>query len=319
MWSSSVSRRPRRWLMSHKRSRRRLISSSGCIRTGRVSSAAEAMPRQQQVSRWYRLRNSELFVGMLFISPWIVGFGWFWLYPIASSVYYSFTSYNMMLPPIPVGLDNYRNLFQDDLFWLSLKNTAVYSLVSVPIDLAFAFVLALLLNQKLMGRAFFRAVFYFPTVVPSVATAILWTLLLATQGGLVNAAIGIFGVGGLPWLSSPSWAMPSLIFLSLWTVGPAVVIFLAGLQDVPESLYEAARIDGASYLRLVRHITIPMMSPVILFNLIIGLIGAFRSSPPRSSCSTAAARSTRCSCTRSSSTRWPLNTSRWAMPRQWPG
>jgi multiple sugar transport system permease protein len=174
-------------------------------------------------------------------------------------------------------LTNYQQLFtNDDLFWQSLRNTAIYSLFSVPLDLAVAFVFALLLNLKIPGRPVFRTVFYFPAVIPSVAVAILWSMLLSTKGGLVNVFIGWFGFKPIPWLTSPTWTMPSLILLSLWGIGPIVVIFLAGLQDVPRELYDAAKLDGAGPLRLVKDVTIPMLSPVILFNLIIGIIAALQ-------------------------------------------
>jgi multiple sugar transport system permease protein len=228
-------------------------------------------------SLWRRLRRGEFLPALLFISPWIIGFLWFQLYPIAASIYYSFTEYNIMQAPVFIGLTNYVQLFgHDDLFRKALANTAVYTVVSVPLDLAVAFFFAVLLNRNIPGRAFFRTAYYFPSVVPSVATAILWTMLFNTQGGLINVALSYLGIPAIPWLSSPDWAMPSLILLSVWGVGPTVVIFLAGLQDVPRELYEAAQIDGAGALRLVRHVTIPMISPVILFNLVIGMIGALQ-------------------------------------------
>jgi multiple sugar transport system permease protein len=230
-----------------------------------------------RTTRWRRLKRGELIPGLLFISPWIIGFCWFQLYPILASIRYSFTDYNMMQPPLWRGLDNYVRLFtQDDLFRKSLTNTAVYSIFSVPLDLVVAFVFALLLNLRIPGRAVFRAVFYFPAIIPSVATAILWSMLLNTKGGLVNVALQAIGLKAIPWLTSPDWTMPALIMLSVWGIGPIVVIFLAGLQDVPRELYEAARLDGAGPLRLVRDVTIPILSPVILFNLIIGIIAALQ-------------------------------------------
>src|SRR5215213_9525029 len=229
------------------------------------------------VTRWRRMRRGELLPGLLFVSPWIVGFAWFQLYPIAASIRYSFTDYNMMQPPIWVGLGNYQRLFtNDDLFRKSLTNTAVYSVFSVPLDLAVAFFFALLLNLRIPGRPIFRTVFYFPAVIPSVATAILWSMLLSTRGGLVNILVKAIGFQPIPWLTSPSWTMPSLILLSLWGIGPIIVIFLAGLQDVPRELYEAAKLDGAGPFKLVRDVTIPLLSPVILFNLIIGIIAALQ-------------------------------------------
>ena len=227
--------------------------------------------------RWKRLQRGELLPGLLFISPWIIGFLCFQLFPIVSSLRYSFTEYNMMQPPIPVGFDNFARLFgDDDLFRKALTNTAIYAVVSVPLDLAVALFFSLLLNLDIPGRAIWRTAFYFPAIVPSVAIGILWVMLLNTQGGLVNVAIEALGFDAIPWLTSPTWALPALILLSVWGIGPAIVIFLAGLQDVPRDLYDAAQLDGAGPLRLVRDVTIPMLSPVILFNLIIGMIAALQ-------------------------------------------
>ena len=223
------------------------------------------------------LFRREGMIGLLFISPWVIGFLAFQVYPVAASFYYSLTSYNMMQDPIYVGLSNYDRLFtQDEVFRKALQNTAIYSIVSVPLHLVVSFFFALLLNLNIPGRAIFRAAFYFPSIIPSVASSILWIMLLNAQGGLVNVALGFFNIGPIPWLTNPGWTMPSLILLSLWGIGPTVVIFLAGLQDVPQDLYEAARIDGAGALSLVRNITIPMMSPVILFNLVIGIISSLQ-------------------------------------------
>jgi multiple sugar transport system permease protein len=230
----------------------------------------------QRPRRSWLLRGDFL-AAMLFIAPWIIGFAWFQLFPIAASFYYSFTSYNMMQPPRFVGMENYSRLFTEDaLFRKSLANTAVYTVFSVPLGLIVAFIFALLLNREIPGRALFRALFYFPAVIPSVATAILWIMLLNTQGGLVNNVLKTLGLSPKPWLTSPDWTMPSLILLSLWGVGPSVVIFLAGLQGVSRELYEAARLDGAGPFRLIRDVTIPMMSPVILFNLVTGTIYALQ-------------------------------------------
>jgi multiple sugar transport system permease protein len=163
------------------------------------------------------------------------------------------------------------------LFQQALTNTLVFTAVSVPLNLIIAFIFALLLNQNIPGRPIFRTAFYFPSIVPSVAIGTLWIMLLRTRGGLVNVFLGFFGLHEVPWLSDPNWTMPALILVGTWTVGPTMVIFLAGLQDVPRVLYEAAQIDGAGPLQLVRHVTVPMISPVILFNLVIGMINALQS------------------------------------------
>jgi len=219
-------------------------------------------------------QRRELFTGLAFISPWVIGFLAFNLYPVLASVYYSFTSFHVIETPQWVGLSNFELLLRDELFWTSLINTAYFIVGSVPLDLIVALFFAVLLNVRLPLRAALRTCFYVPTVVPTVASAILWIMLFNTHGGIVNETLGLFGLSEIPWLSSPTWAMPALILLSVWGIGPAIVIFLAGLQDVPSSLYEAAQLDGASPLRLVWHITIPMVSPVILFNGVLGMIGA---------------------------------------------
>jgi len=237
------------------------------------------MPRQVRAQRsvWRRLRRSEFPVALLFISPWIIGFLLFQLYPILASIYYSFTEYNIMQPPVYIGLANFQQLFSNDLlFRQALLNTAIFTAISVPLNLTLAFFFALLLNRNVPGRPIFRTAFYFPSIVPSVAMAALWVMMLRTHGGLINVALNTIGIHDIAWLSSTDWAMPALILVSTWTVGPTVVIFLAGLQDVPRTLYEAAQIDGAGPLSLIRHVTIPMISPVILFNLVIGMINALQ-------------------------------------------
>jgi multiple sugar transport system permease protein len=243
-----------------------------------MATAVQAGAQPQGLGRlWRRMRRGDGLAALAFASPWIIGFLWFQLYPIVASLYYSFTSYNLLRPPVFVGLANFRNLFtRDPLFRTALQNTAVFTLVSVPLDLFVALLFALLLNRNIPGKSMFRAVFYFPAIIPSVATGILWILILNTQGGLVNVMMQKIGLPALPWLTSPQWAMPALILLSLWNIGPVVVIFLAGLQDVPRTLYEAAQLDGAGPIELVRRVTIPMISPVILFNLVIGLIAALQ-------------------------------------------
>ena len=219
-------------------------------------------------------QRSELLVGLAFISPWVIGFFWFNPYPVVASVYYSFTSFHVIDPPQWVGLDNFNTLIHDELFWISLKDTAYYIAGSVPLDLVAALFFAVLLNLQLPLRSVLRTCYYIPTIVPTVAGAILWIMLFNTHGGIINETLGLFRIPEIPWLSSPDWAMPALIVVSVWGVGTAVVIFLAGLQDVPVTLYEAARLDGAGPLQLVWHVTVPLVSPVILFNGILGMVGA---------------------------------------------
>jgi multiple sugar transport system permease protein len=223
-----------------------------------------------------RTRREMLF-GLLFVSPWLLGFALFTLYPMASSLYYSFTSYHITGSPRWIGWGNFQEMFtQDNLFWISLWNSMVYTLVSVPLDVAVALLLAVLLNTPVPGRRIFRTIFFIPQIVPPVVMAILFSLVFSTQNGLLNDVLAFAGIGPIEWLSSPDWAMRSLILMTIWGVGNTMVIFLAGLQDVPAHLYEAARIDGAGSLSLFRHVTLPLVSPVVLFNVVLNLIWNFQ-------------------------------------------
>jgi multiple sugar transport system permease protein len=216
-------------------------------------------------------------LGLLFVSPWIIGFCAFVLYPVLASFYYGFTYFDIIRAPVWLGLENYSDLFQDLLFRIALYNTAYFMLGAVPTGLTVAYLLALLLNQPLYGRPLLRTVFYLPVVVPAVASAMLWLWILDTQSGLMNSALATLGVSGIPWLAHPKWAKPSLILINLWYTGNAMVIFLAALQDVPRPLYDAAEVDGATWWQKLRHITIPLTTPAILFTLITSLIGASQS------------------------------------------
>lgn len=223
-------------------------------------------------------RRRDQLNGLLFASPWLIGLLVFTAYPIVASLYYSFCSYDAIRTPRWVGLENYRVLFtEDDLFWKSLNNTLYMVVVALPIGLLAALAIALLLNQKLKGMAFYRTVFYLPSITPVVATSILWLWLLNPEMGLVNLGLNHLGIANPPgWLVDPAWSKPALILMGLWGAGGGMVIYLAALQDVPAALYEAAEIDGAGRLSQFRHVTLPMLSPVILFNLIMGLIGTFQ-------------------------------------------
>ena len=214
---------------------------------------------------------------MLFISPWVVGFVLFEFGPLVASLGISLFKWDLIQAPSWTGLDNYLELFADDpLFWQSLKVTSVYSLFSVPLGLLFALLLALLLNQPLPGIAFFRTVFYLPAVVSGVAVAMLWIWVFNGEFGIVNYLLGIVGVEGPNWFFDKTWVMPAFILMSLWGVGGSMIIFLAGLQGVPQELYDAAEVDGAGRLRQFQHVTWPLLTPVIFFNLIIGIIASFQ-------------------------------------------
>ena len=184
--------------------------------------------------------------GVAFAAPAIVGLVWFTAYPVAASLYYSFCSYPVLRPPRWVGAANYAHLFHDPLFYVSLWNTLYYAAFAVPLGIALALGLAMLLNTQVRGLAFYRTCFYVPSVVPIVASAMLWVWLLSPQEGAVNDMLRWIGVQKGPgWLQSPEWSKPGLILWSLWNVGGAMVIFLAALQDVPRELHEAASLDGA--------------------------------------------------------------------------
>jgi len=222
-------------------------------------------------------RNREAILGVIFALPWLIRLFVMDVYPIIAGVYYSFTQYNILQPPKWIRLANYVKLFTTDkLPMLSLYNSAYYALGSVPLSLILALFLAILLNQNIRGRSVFRAIFFIPSVVPAVASAVLWLWLLNPRVGLVNYILTLFGLPRIPWLSSAQWIKPAFILMSLWGIGWTTVIFVAGLQDIPRHLYEAAQIDGAGVLGQFRNITIPLLTPTIFFNLVTGIIGSLQ-------------------------------------------
>jgi multiple sugar transport system permease protein len=224
-----------------------------------------------------RRDRRNLITGLLFVSPWIVGFLALTVYPLLFSFYISLTRYDLIRPPVFIGAANYAELFQTDpQFWKVVYNTVFYVLLSVPLSLGFAFLVANLLNTRIVGRSFFRAVMYIPAIVPGICVAMVWLFLLNIQYGAINGMLQSWGLPAIPFLSSPDLAKPSLIMIAVWATGNAVVVFLAGLQDVPRSLYEAAVVDGANGWQQFRNVTIPLSTPVILYNLVIGFIGAFQ-------------------------------------------
>jgi multiple sugar transport system permease protein len=222
----------------------------------------------------YEWRN--LRIGLFFVSPWLFGLVAFYLYPIAASFYYSLTSYNVLQPPVWQGWTNYYNIFHDPLFWTSLGNTLFMVVVGIPIYTVVDIAVALLLNNKVAGQPFFRTVIFLPTLIPAVVLSVLWLRLLDPRNGLVNAVLAQFNINGPGWFSDPDWSKPSFILLVLWGTGNSVVIYLAGLQNVDPTLHEAAEVDGANWLHKIWHITIPSLSPVIMFNVILGIIATFQ-------------------------------------------
>jgi len=216
-------------------------------------------------------------LGLLFISPWLIGVTAFTLYPFVSSILYSFTSYDVISPPMFIGLDNYREMLSDKLIGIALYNTFYYAVIAVPLGTIWGICVALMLNMKVCGQVVYRTLFYIPSIVPIVASSMVWLWLLNPQYGIINGLIYlIFKKPGPGWITDPALAKPSLILMSLWGIGQTALIYLASLQDVPQSLYESAELDGANAFQKVIHITLPMISPVILFNVIMGLIGAFQ-------------------------------------------
>jgi multiple sugar transport system permease protein len=226
--------------------------------------------------RLHGIRAKEARAFYLFIAPWALGFLAFTAGPILASLYYSFTDYDIVSKPTFVGLHNFQELFADPLFLTSMTNTLYFVVLVVPLSMILSLALALLLNQKVRLLPLYRTVYYIPSIVPFVASAILWMWLLQPQFGLVNGIIEWFGVRPPTWLASETWAKPALVLMLLWGSGSTMLIYLAGLQGVPQSLIEAAEIDGANVIQRFRHVTLPMMTPTIFFTLTIGIINTFQ-------------------------------------------
>jgi len=223
-----------------------------------------------------RIERRNLFLGLAFISPWIVGLLVFTLYPVGASLFFSFCDYDVLQKPVWVGALNYRDMFTDEVFWKSLYNTLYFAAFALPLGLVASILTAVLLNRAVAGRSVLRTIYFLPSLVPVVAGAVLWWWILNGRFGLLNHALRIVGIDGPQWLADENWTKPSLVLMSLWGIGNSVVIYLAALQDVPRSLYESADIDGASAWTKLRHITLPLISPVIYFNLIMGIIGSLQ-------------------------------------------
>lgn len=241
--------------------------------------AFQELLRPHKRERWRMTRavRRDLRNGLLFVSPWLVGLVVFTLYPILSSFYYSFTTYDIISPAEFVGIGNYKDLLTTDpLFWPAVRNTIFLVCILIPCNLLLALSLALLLNTKVRGMAFFRTLFFLPSIVPDVVVAVLWAWMLNAQFGLLNGTLRQIGLPTIGWLTDPLWTKPSLILVALWTVGGGMVILLAALQDVPEQLYEAADLDGASPWRKIWHVTLPMLTPTIFFNLVLSIINTFQ-------------------------------------------
>lgn len=224
---------------------------------------------------WHRKRTLE---GYLFTLPWIIGILAFFLYPMGYAVYISFTDWRVTGISPWVGLGNYRMLLQDPLFVHSLKLTTVYTLISVPLQLFVGFMMAYLLNQKIVGRGVFRTIYYMPSILSGPAISVVWGWLFNTEFGIVNHILRVLGVSNpsIPWLTSREWILYFYIIMGLWTVGNTVVLYLAGLQGIPTEYYEAADVDGANRFQKLWYVTLPQMSPVIFFNLLTTIVASFQ-------------------------------------------
>jgi multiple sugar transport system permease protein len=257
--------------------RNRVFIKNGgvCLSTSRAKIRQPVLDKVSS-NKMSKVTKRNVTSGLLFVSPWIIGFIFLTLVPFVLSLYYSFTDYDVVAAPAWVGVQNYVRLFQDTLFWKSIINTMYYTVFSVPLSIAIGVALALLLNLKIKGMAFYRTVFYLPSIVPIVASSILWLWLFDPQFGLINGMLEAIGIPGPGWLVDPAWSKPALIVMGLWGVGGAMIIYLAGLQDIPHEMYESAELDGAVWWQKIVYITIPMLTPVIFFNLIMGLIGSFQ-------------------------------------------
>lgn len=231
-----------------------------------------------RMEHWHRGRRwRELALGIAFISPAIIGFLAFTVYPVLMSLYYSFTDYDILQPPLWIGLDNYRDLItRDKTFKIAIWNTVYMVVIGLPIHLVFDFLMAMLLNVKIRGRSLYRTIFYMPSITPIVATAILWLWIYNPQYGLANSVLQALGLPTIGWIADPFWSKPSLIFMGMWYGGNTILIYLAGLREVPTELLEAAELDGANAVRRTWYVTLPMVSPVIFYTLIINMIGYFQ-------------------------------------------
>jgi len=238
--------------------------------TPRASRGSGAAGRGASASRLRRWRQTRL--GLLFISPWAIGFAVFYLYPFFATLYYSFTRFTGVGNPVFSGLSNYSELFHDATFRTALFNTFYYTIIEVPLSTAAALGLALLLNMNVRGQAFYRTLFYIPSIVPVVASSLIFVWIFQPSFGIVNSLLSDVHIEGPAWFFSIAWSKPTFILLGLWGLGQPMVIYLAALQGVPKEMYEVAALEGAGPWQRLRKITIPMISPVILFNVVLSLV-----------------------------------------------
>jgi multiple sugar transport system permease protein len=242
------------------------------------SGAAETTPKRRRGKpRRGRMAKKEERAAFLFASPWLLGTILFVVGPILASVALSLTNWNLISSPRFIGTENYGDMIHDQNFWQSIRVTLTYTVLAVPLYQVAGLALALLLNQRVPGMYLFRTILFLPSVLSGVAVAALWVSLLNPDYGVVNQGLRAVGVDDPPrWLSSPDWAVPAIVLMGLWGVGGSAIIYLAGLQNIPPALYNAARIDGAGAWQTFRTITLPLLTPTLLFTLLLGLIEAFQ-------------------------------------------
>lgn len=233
--------------------------------------------RKNKSKKPLKSSTKEIVAAMIFISPWVIGLIAFTLIPISSSFYYSLTDYNVLDQPEFIGLKNYTKLLNDKVFRTALYNTLYMVVLGVPVTTLVAISVSVLLNNKnLRGTSGFSVIFFIPTLVPTVIASLLWIWMLQPDTGIINRILGYVGITGPGWIASPTWAKPAFILMMIWTCGNAIIIYLAGLQDIPMTLYESASIDGASFFRKTVSISIPLLRPVILFNVVTLIINVFQ-------------------------------------------
>ena len=238
--------------------------------------SAIAPPAQPKRPPRLRLQTREALEGYLLVAPAVIGFLLFTLFPMLASFGLSLTEYDLLSSPTWIGLDNYRRMIGDELFWHSLRVTGTYALVALPVGLVLALAMALLLNQNVPRITVWRTLYVLPSVLSGVAVAVLWRWLFNAEFGLLNVLLDSVGIRGPDWLGTTEWALPALILVGLWGVGGSMLVYLGGLQGIPTELYEAIEVDGGNAWHKFRNITLPMLSPVILFNLVISLIYTFQ-------------------------------------------
>lgn len=228
--------------------------------------------------RWKAVSTSESFAAYIFILPWIIGAIVFTFGPIIASLYFSFTNYDVLRPPEWVGLENYQRIFQEDqLFRKALQNSLIYTAMYIPLHIATSLLIAMLLVTNVRGVPIWRTFFYLPVVTPVVAAAVLWRFLLNPQAGMVNQVLRSIGLPAPGWTTDPDWLLRSVVLMVVWSAaGSTMIIYLAGLKGIPKDLYEAAELDGAGWISKTFNITLPMLSPVIFFTLVVGLIGSIQ-------------------------------------------